>query len=165
MKNKLILLPKNILLVPLVAVFLLLAPGDASALGNFDDCGTLRLTGDGCLVFAPDHHPGVYTLDNSGGFGPGDRVHVIGNHDSNYYCSCQSRCIRQNTIVEGCSTLCSALTDDANNDGRMNIADVGVIISLIFTGGDALTCPEQGDCNNNGRIDIGDVTCLIAKIF
>ena len=156
---------KQTILLPLLFASLLFSANSALALGNLDDCGTLRLTGGGCLIFAPDHHAGVYTLDNYGGFTAGDRVHVTGQHDSNYFCACQSRCIRQNTISEGCSTLCSSVTNDANNDGRVNIVDISMLISFIFSGGDALVCPEQGDCNGNGRIDIGDVSCLVDLVF
>ncbi len=156
---------KQTILLPLLTVSLLFSANRAYALGNLDDCGVLRLTGDGCLIFIPDHHPGRYVLDNYGSFTAGDRVHVTGWHDSNYFCACQSRCIRQNSISEGCSTLCSSVINDANNDGKVNIVDISMLISLIFSGGDALVCPEQGDCNSNGRIDIGDVSCLIDLVF
>jgi len=149
-----------------VIVAVVLLPASRTlAFGNLDDCGVLRMTADGCLVFIPDHHPGRYTLDTYGGFVAGDRVHVTGQHDSNYFCSCHSRCIRRNTISEGCSTLCSSVMNDTNNDGKVNIVDIALLINFIFSGGDALSCPEQGDCNGNGRIDIGDVSCLISLIF
>jgi len=156
---------KQIILVTGFIFSLLFCAGKALAIGNLDDCGTLRLISGGCLVFFPDHHTGRYVLDNYGSFSAGDRVHVTGQHDSNYYCDCQSRCIRQNSISEGCSTLCSSVTNDANNDGKMNIIDISLLVSYIFSGGDALVCPEQGDCNGNGRIDIGDAACLIDLVF
>ncbi len=163
--DKLISFFRKVCIVAGIALFLAITTDNALALGNLDDCGTLRLTNDGCLVFAPDHHPGIYTLDNYGGFSAGDRVHIVGRHNSNYFCGCLSRCIRQNTISEGCSTLCSALMNDVNNDGRMNVIDITALISYIFLGGDAPVCSEQGDCNGNGRIDIGDATCLVQLIF
>ncbi len=165
MIHKQTLLTRMISSVGAISLALMFSASSLWAAGNFDDCGSLRLTNDGCLVFAPDHHPGIYSLDNYFGFGAGDRVHVTGRHDSNYFCGCSSRCIRQNTITEGCSTLCSSVQNDVNNDGRINVSDIVALISYIFLGGEAIECLEQGDCNSNGRIEISDVVCLIDVIF
>ena len=130
-----------------------------------DDCGVLIRTTDGCLLFDPENHHGLYSLSNYGTFSAGDRVHVVGSHDTNYFCDCRSRCIRFNVIYAGCSILCTYVQNDANNSGKFNIADITVLVNSIFSQGPLVTCEEQVDCNGNGYVDIGDVICMINMIY
>ena len=136
--------------------------------GNFDDCGLLlRNATTGRLLFFPDNHQGVYTLENYGFFGDGDRVHVSGNHSPYYVCANNTRCIQSNSISRGCSLPCSGIAGDATNDGKINVADLSVLIRYIFKGGAGgiSNCDNQADCNRNGRVEMGDVSCIIEMVF
>ncbi|HSG99515.1 MAG TPA: dockerin type I repeat-containing protein [candidate division Zixibacteria bacterium] len=138
---------------------------DPEGIFNFDDCGALGLTNDGCLVFYPDNHPGHYYLQYYGYFTAGARVHVSGEHSPYFHCPCGSRCIQSNSISEGCSVPCSEVPGDASNDARVNIADISLVVRYIFSKNTSLICSEQADCNGNGRVEIGDASCLIEIIF
>lgn len=153
-------------LVTLVSVLLFsLALSRNAEAGAIDDCGYLFLSTDGCLLFAPDNHPGAYRLTNYGTFEAGNRVHVDGEHDAECFGPCESSCIKYNSISEGCSQLCSDVPYDANNDGRMNIGDVVQVVQYIFTGYQNFTCLEQADCNLNNKIEVGDLTCMLSILF
>jgi len=54
---------------------------------------------------------------------------------------------------------------DANNSGKVNIADITFLIKRIFGGGPAPPCSEEGDANGTGGINISDITYLIKRIF
>ena len=60
---------------------------------------------------------------------------------------------------------CCNLAGDADNNGKVNIADVTYLIARIFAGGQAPGCCEEGDADGNGSVNIADVTYLIARIF
>jgi len=49
---------------------------------------------------------------------------------------------------------------DANADGFVNLADLGVIIN-IFRGNQ--TGPGNGDCNEDGFTNLADLGCVITK--
>ncbi len=49
---------------------------------------------------------------------------------------------------------------DANADGFVNLADLGVIIE-IFRGNQ--TGPGNGDCNEDGFTNLADLGCVITK--
>ncbi|MCH7877985.1 MAG: dockerin type I repeat-containing protein [candidate division Zixibacteria bacterium] len=60
---------------------------------------------------------------------------------------------------------CCVLAGDANDDGRVNTADITFLIARIFAGGPAPPCCAQGNANGDGSVNIADVTYLIARIF
>ncbi len=60
---------------------------------------------------------------------------------------------------------CCVLAGDANNDTRVNIADVTFLIARIFAGGIVPPCCSQADANGDSKVNIADVTYLIARIF
>lgn len=60
---------------------------------------------------------------------------------------------------------CCDLAGDANNDGRVNIADLTFLIARNFAGGAAPPCCEKGDADGSGRLDFADVMFLLARIF
>ena len=63
------------------------------------------------------------------------------------------------------SNGCCDLPGDANNDERVNIADVTFLIARIFAAGAAPGCCREGDANGDGALNIADITYLIARIF
>ncbi len=69
------------------------------------------------------------------------------------------------TLVPGECTPCCNMAGDANNDGKVNQADITFIIARIFSGGPAPSCNDQADANNNVKVNIADITFLIALIF
>ena len=133
--------------------------------GPIDDCGFLYQSVDGCLLFNADYHSGTFRLANYGSFVAGNRVHVSGTHDPNCFGPCGSSCIQANSISEGCSQLCSGTDNDANNDGRMNIGDVLLVIQYIFFDFQNFSCLEQADCNFDAKIEIDDLTCMVSLLF
>lgn len=53
------------------------------------------------------------------------------------------------------------LAGDANNDGSINILDLGIVrIELLNPGNVNLLAPGQPDCNSDGSINILDVGCV-----
>jgi hypothetical protein len=44
----------------------------------FADCGRIDVGPQGCLIFRPEHRPDFLFIENTGPFGPGDRVFVSG---------------------------------------------------------------------------------------
>ena len=128
---------------------------------NFDDCGVLSQSTEGCLLFYPDNHRGIYTLENYGAFGAGDIVHVQGVHNASYGCPCKSSCIKANSITMGCSVTCSEIPRDVDNSGAADIGDVVALVCVIFQGCDYPICLEQADCDGSGFVDINDLVWLL----
>lgn len=54
---------------------------------------------------------------------------------------------------------------DANDDGKIDVADVVFIINYLFAGGPAPDPVENGDVNCNGEINVEDVIYLISYLF
>ncbi|MBN4076506.1 hypothetical protein JYT16_02185 [Gemmatimonas aurantiaca] len=148
-----------------LGLFIVFLATPVSKAGPIDDCGFLYESADGCLLFRADYHAGSYHLAYYGSFVAGNRVHVAGDHNPNCFGDCGSSCIQANSISEGCSQLCSGIFNDANNDGRMNIGDVLLVVQFIFLDYQNFACLEQADCNLNGRIEIADLTCMLDILF
>ncbi len=53
------------------------------------------------------------------------------------------------------------LPGDVNNDGEVNIADVNMVINLIFGGGSS----QSADVNNDGEVNIADINAVIDIIL
>jgi len=67
-------------------------------------------------------------------------------------------------LGDACDNCC-VTAGDANNDDKVNIADITFLIARIFAGGPAPPCCSEGDANGSGKINIADITYLIARIF
>lgn len=59
----------------------------------------------------------------------------------------------------------SFVRGNANNDGKVDIADPIWIINELFRGGPASTCQDAADANNDGMVDAADAVYLIAYEF
>jgi len=68
-----------------------------------------------------------------------------------------------NPNPDGCG--CCDKAGDANNDTKVNIADVTFLIARIFAGGPAPPCCGEGSANGDNKVNIADATFLIARIF
>ncbi len=54
---------------------------------------------------------------------------------------------------------------DANDDGRLQITDVIVLLDRLFRAGDPLPCTRSGDSNDDGRLNITDAVVLLGHLF
>ncbi len=73
---------------------------------------------------------------------------------------------RQHTLTDiQISPGCCATAGDANNDNKVNIADVQFVISWLFTGASAPTCFAEGSADGDDRLNIADVTYVISWLF
>jgi len=52
---------------------------------------------------------------------------------------------------------------DLNHDGRLTVADVGLLLSQVL--GVSPATPETADLNADGRITISDLQLLINKLL
>ena len=60
---------------------------------------------------------------------------------------------------------CCDTPGDANNDGKVNIADVVFIIDFLFRVGSAPACEAEGNANGDNKTNIADVSYVIAYLF
>lgn len=60
---------------------------------------------------------------------------------------------------------CCDTPGDANNDGKVNIADVVFVIDFLFRGGSAPACEAEGNANGDNKTNIADVSYVIAYVF
>ncbi|MFQ5608354.1 MAG: FG-GAP-like repeat-containing protein, partial [Candidatus Zixiibacteriota bacterium] len=60
---------------------------------------------------------------------------------------------------------CCEVAGDANNDGKVNIADVTFLIARIFASGPAPDCADKANADGAGPVNVADVTYLILRIF
>ena len=54
---------------------------------------------------------------------------------------------------------------DADDDGRVNIADAIWILVYLLRGGDAPPCPDAADVDDSGSINVGDPIGLLNYLF
>ena len=54
---------------------------------------------------------------------------------------------------------------DANNDGRLDIADPIWTINALFMAGPPSVCQDAADSNDDGSIDISDAQYSISYLF
>ena len=57
------------------------------------------------------------------------------------------------------------LKGDANNDGRVSIADVTTIATYLLGDTPESFSPENADANGDGRISIADVTTVATMLL
>ena len=69
------------------------------------------------------------------------------------------------TVTAEVSTEESFLRGDANDDGRVNIADPIWIINELFREGPATTCPDAADATDDGMVDLADAMYIIEYRF
>ncbi len=73
--------------------------------------------------------------------------------------------IAGSAIVDSNRSGCLDLAGDANNDGRVNVADVVFLTNYIFRNGPVPDCPEEGNINGDAAINVGDIVWLTQYIF
>jgi hypothetical protein len=54
---------------------------------------------------------------------------------------------------------------DANNDGRIDIADPIFTLSFLFARGTPPVCPDACDTNDDGAIDLADAVASLSYLF
>ncbi|MEM7263050.1 MAG: dockerin type I domain-containing protein [Planctomycetota bacterium] len=69
------------------------------------------------------------------------------------------------TIVPVVSMDQPFIRGDANDDGKVNIADPIWIINELFRDGPATTCPDTADATDDGLVDLADAMFLIEYRF
>ncbi len=52
-----------------------------------------------------------------------------------------------------------------NVDGLYDISDPVALLSYLFTGGEAVACPEACNCNGDEGLDLSDAICFLAHLF
>lgn len=127
----------------------------------FDSCGTL-VKGVECVLFQPDNWlgppPGLFVLDDLGGFVVGTRVHVVGCLDTR----CLTFCLQGNGCVTD-NLISSCPADLDCND----IVD-GVDLALLLGEWTGMTmyspCPphQAADLNLDCRVNGFDLAMLLA---
>lgn len=65
-------------------------------------------------------------------------------------------------LYPGC---CEDIRGDINGDGSVNITDLTLLVTHLFSGGAAPECFEEGDADGNGSIIISDITYLVSYLF
>jgi len=172
------------LLVVMAMVPVLLLAGTVKAQYDFNGCGSLAVDIEGgCILFQP-YSGGSFTLDNYGGFGPGDVVRVVGDFgtiaDPCSWCGTfQFPCIHNISISE-CEepvSCCQENVGDANGLGgnEPTIGDISVMIEAKFITGSCdgiIVCLLEADVNQSGGcnptcndITIGDISFVIDYLF
>ena len=54
---------------------------------------------------------------------------------------------------------------DANDSGRVDIADAIFVLGYLFAEAPAPVCPDAADANDDGRLDIADAVRILAYLF
>ncbi|MGE3165865.1 MAG: PKD domain-containing protein [Planctomycetota bacterium] len=57
------------------------------------------------------------------------------------------------------------LRGDANRTGSIDIADAIAILTFLFAGGAAPTCPDAADVNDDSSVNIGDAIYALSYLF
>ena len=65
----------------------------------------------------------------------------------------------------GVGEILNYVPGDADNNGKVNIADITFLIARIFNFGPPPPIPAAADPDGSCRINIGDITFLISRIF
>ena len=60
---------------------------------------------------------------------------------------------------------CCNMRGDVNDDGAINVADLGYLVNYLFFGGDDPPCLEEGDVNGDGAINVADLGYLVNFLF
>jgi predicted outer membrane repeat protein len=92
--------------------------------------------------------------------------------NGNYYISTHSPCDEDSSRCDlligrwdnNCD-YCCWLGGDANNDDKVNVADVTFLQNCIYNNGPCPPCPDCGDPNNNCVRNIQDITYLINYLY
>jgi hypothetical protein len=154
-----------------VVVVTTLELGSGTALGQqpIDSCGTLTVSA-GCNVFQADTG-GAFVLDQTGGFGNGDRVHVVGQVDTACLANClgATACIVVTTIepcggqFSGCGTLiqdgtCVLFQSDSGGTFVLDQTQAFVVGDRVQVVGTldpscATTCSPSDGCITVGTLE------------
>ena len=97
-----------------------------------------------------------------------DRCFNVGIQDGdsgpvNFFAGNADRVRLRWVIEESTTEYEAAIIGDANNDGKIDNSDVGVLVSMIL-----YKTPEnlaRGDINKDGNISLSDVTSLVTRIY
>ncbi len=54
---------------------------------------------------------------------------------------------------------------DANDDGKLDIADAIFTLTHLFAHGPAPSCKDAGDANDDGKLDIADAIAILSHLF
>src|SRR5436309_15197124 len=54
---------------------------------------------------------------------------------------------------------------DANDDGRVTLADAHRILRFLFFGGQGFTCGDAADVNNDGILQLTDAVGIITYLY
>jgi hypothetical protein len=126
----------------------------------FDHCGTL-VKGVECVLFQPDNWPGpppgLFVLDDLGGFAVGTRVHVVGCLNPR----CITFCLQGNGCVE--DNLVSSCPADLDCNDVVNGLDLAILLGQWTGAGMYSPCPpfEPADLNQDCRINGLDLALLL----
>ncbi len=142
-------LPASALALALVAA----SATRAHAQFDYDACGTL-IQGVTCVLYEDDATGEQYLLDDIGGFGVGEFVHVMGTLTPSCITICLQGdgCIFDNTIE-----LCmpppelTFVRGDVNGDTDVNaLLDALYLLTFAFGAGPPPPCEAAADVDDNG---------------
>jgi hypothetical protein len=54
---------------------------------------------------------------------------------------------------------------DANRDGRINVADVSIVLLALFSGDNRRLCPDAADVDDDGNVSVNDAVLLLRFLF
>ena len=57
------------------------------------------------------------------------------------------------------------ITGDVNGDGKVDVADVNIIIDMILQLTPTTSYNNRGDVNGDGKVDVADVNIVIDTIL
>jgi len=84
---------------------------------------------------------------------------VVGRRGMFY--SVKSSCM----VVIGGAELEVFYRGEANQDGKVNIADAVALLGYLFGGAPEPECPDAVDCNDDGKVNVADAIALLGYLF